>query len=129
MSKIIANFVNFAAVVVVLTVVGGVRAEKLYIPPAWELKNDSAKQAEINRKLDVVNSLALVEVGLIEPGWIDLDHPNVRFQLAYNRWIKLWNKSVEQGSIDYQEVLAFDEMVKRFEKFVERVERERKFGY
>lgn len=126
LAKVSAKFLAFF--VVVLAMAGVTKAEKLYIPPAWELKTDPAKQAEINRKLDVTNSLALVEVGLIEPGWIDLDHPNVRFQLAYNRWIKLWNKSVEQGSIDYQEVLAFDEVVKRFEKFVERVERERKFG-
>lgn len=104
------------------------RAEKLFIPPLWELKLDQTKQLECNRKLQVENCLALVETGLLESGTIDLDHPNVRFQLAYNKWLRLWNKAVEQGMIDYQEVIAFEQMVKRFEQFVDRVERERKIG-
>lgn len=100
--------------------------EKLFIPPIYELRGDLKKQSECNRKLEIDNCLALVEIGLLEPGEVDLNHPNVRFQLAYNRWIRLWNKSVEQGSVDYQEVIAFERVVKSFEKFVDRVEKERK---
>jgi len=112
-----------------LTLSSGLKAEKLFIPPVYELRNDQAKQIECNRKLEIENCLALVETGLLEPGIIDLDHPNVRFQLAYNRWIRLWNKSVDQGSVDYQEVIAFEKVVKSFEQFVDRVERERKRGF
>lgn len=111
---------------ILLWIISPIYAEKLYIPPVYELRNDTKKQLECNRKLEVESCLVLVESGLLHPGIIDLSHPNVRFQLAYNRWIRLWNKSIDQGSVDYNEVIAFERMVESFEKFVDRVEKERK---
>jgi len=118
-----------AALILFIALGGVVSAEKLYVPPFYLLKDDISKQNEINSKLEIENCLPLVEAGLIEVGWIDLDDPNVRFQLAYNRWLKLWNEAVAQGSLSYEEVLAFNRMVNRFETFVERVERQRKRGF